>query len=389
MTPVTETVMQQYPKKDYLAHKDEIDAAVGRVLDSGWYILGSEVKAFEEEFASYLGARHAIGVASGTEALQLALLACGIGPGDIVITVSHTAVATVTAIEIAGATPFLVDINPDTFTLDPSSLEKAIEELGRGVWPTHRGRAKAIVPVHLYGHPADMPAIMDIASRHGLFVIEDCAQSHGASIQGKKTGTFGDASAFSFYPTKNLGALGDGGAVVTNDPALAEKTTCLRQYGWKERYISSTPGINSRLDELQAAVLRVKLNHLDSKNSRRRHIAGIFQDKLSSQDLILPTTKGPVEHVYHQYVIRCRHRDDLKDYLSGNSISTSIHYPLPIHLQPAYKERFDFSEEKLHNTEKLCREILSLPIHPHLTDDEAGHICELISLWGAGNQGSD
>ena len=254
---------QPYPKANYLAHKTGIDAAVKRVLESGWYILGREVEAFEQEFATYVGIRHAIGVANGTDALHLALRACGIGPGDAVITVSHTAVATVAAIELAGATPVLVDIDPDTFTIDVNSLEDAITKHDQGSWSGASACLKAIIPVHIYGHPADMQAIMDIAERYGLFVLEDCAQSHGAVIQGKKTGTWGHISTFSFYPTKNLGALGDGGAVVTNDPQLSERCRLLREYGWRKRFVCDVPGMNSRLDELQAAILRAKLPSLD------------------------------------------------------------------------------------------------------------------------------
>src|SRR5688572_19253148 len=236
------------PRRGYLAYRDEIDSAISRVLQGGMYILGSEVASFEREFAAYLGVAHAIGVASGTDALIVALKACGVGPGDSVITVSHTAVATVAAIELAGATPVLIDIDPDTFTLDASQLEGAI-----AAHPSTR----AVIPVHLYGHPADMPSILDAASRHDLYVIEDCAQAHGASLAGRMAGTWGHMAAFSFYPTKNLGALGDGGAVATNDPSIAERAAALRQYGWRTRYISDFPGMNSRLDEIQSAVLRV------------------------------------------------------------------------------------------------------------------------------------
>src|SRR5258708_7742541 len=250
------------PAANYPAHKREIAPAIGAVLAGGSYILGPQVEAFEREFAAYLGVSHAIGVASGTDALHLALRACGVRPGDGVLTVSHTAVATVAAVELAGAAPVLVDIDPATFTLDCSALEAAV----RTDWGV---RLKAIIAVHLYGHPANMPAVMDIAGRHGLHVIEDCAQSHGASIAGRKTGSWGHVAAFSFYPTKNLGALGDGGAVVTNDSAFADRLRSLREYGWRRRYISDEPGMNSRLDELQAAVLRVKLPYLDSENACR------------------------------------------------------------------------------------------------------------------------
>src|ERR1700683_1484487 len=276
-------ILQNNPKANYLAHETEIRQAIERVLESGWYILGQEVTAFEKEFAAFLGAHHAVGVGSGTDAITIALRACGIGPGDSVITVSHTAVATVAAIELTGACAVLVDIDPETYTMDVQSLDETIHEsISAGL------RVKAIVPVHLYGHPADMPSIMEIASRHGLRIIEDCAQCHGAIINGKMTGTWGDAAAFSFYPTKTLGALGDGGAVVTNDPERAGRAKLLREYGWKNRYVSDCPGLNSRLDELQAAILRVKLKYLSVENERRRELARLYQDLLSGLKLQLP-----------------------------------------------------------------------------------------------------
>ena len=362
------------PKANYLAHKEEIEQAIHRVLESGWYILGEEVTAFEQEFARYLGVYYAVGVASGTDALHLALRTCGIGSGDTVITVSHTAVATVAAIELAGATPVLVDIDPTTFTMEPDRLEEAIKK--------HDGsRLRAIIPVHLYGNPADMPAIMDIANRYGLYVIEDCAQSHGAAIQGRKAGSWGHLAAFSFYPTKNLGALGDGGAVVTDDPALAERVNLLREYGWRERYISDLAGMNTRLDELQAAILRVKLQYLDEENTRRRALARIYDSLLSGTTLILPQAQDSVKHVYHQYVVRNRRRDDLRAFLKVDSVGTLIHYPTPVHLQPAYQGRLAVGSGGLQNTEQVCREILSLPMHPQMTDEQAQRVSELIVRW--------
>ncbi|MGH9855779.1 MAG: DegT/DnrJ/EryC1/StrS family aminotransferase, partial [Blastocatellia bacterium] len=250
---MTPAILQSDPKASYLAHKREIDEAIRQTLDSGWYILGQQTSAFEQEFAEYLGAKHCVGVANGTDALHLALRACGVGAGDVVITVSHTAVATVAAIEMAGASPLLVDIDQASFTINPEAVEDAIKSW-RG-----EGEIKAIMPVHLYGHPADMQAITTIARRYDLKIVEDCAQAHGATIKGVKVGTFGDAAGFSFYPTKNLGALGDGGAVTTNDSETAERVRLLREYGWRERYVSDLPGFNSRLDELQSAILRVKL----------------------------------------------------------------------------------------------------------------------------------
>ncbi len=362
------------PKANYLAHKEEIDQAVHRVLDSGRYILGQEVAAFEQEFAAYIGIRNAIGVASGTEALELALRSCGVRAGDGVITVSHTAVATVAAVELVGATPMLVDIDPKSFTMDSHSLQEAIRE--------HRGsRLKAIIPVHLYGRPADMPAIMDIARRHELLVIEDCAQSHGAAIDAQKTGTWGHLSAFSFYPTKNLGALGDGGAVVTNDPVLAERLRLLREYGCRERCVSDLPGMNTRLDELQAAILRVKLQYLRRENDRRQEIARIYHALLSGTTLVLPRFHANVEHAFHLYVVRAKQRDELRAFLQENAVGTLIHYPVPVHLQPAYRGRVVIVGGGLPHTEQACQEILSLPMHPQLTDEQARRVGHLVTRW--------
>lgn len=361
------------PLADYLARRPEIDQAIQRVLSGGRYILGPEVIAFEQEFASFLGARFAIGVGSGTEALHVALRACGIGPGDAVITVSHTAVATVAAIELAGAIPLLVDVAPLSYTLDPNRVEAAIQA-------NPSLRIKALIPVHLYGHPADMPTIMSVAERFNLKVIEDCAQSHGASIDGRKTGTWGHLAAFSFYPTKNLGALGDGGAVATNDPELAERATLFREYGWRERYISEVPGANSRLDELQAAVLRVKLQFLDEDNAKRQEVARQYDSMLSVSPLVLPHGSPSVSHVYHQYVIRSPRRDELKQFLGAHSVGTLIHYPVPIHQQPAYRDRV-LTQSGLAVTERICQEILSLPMHPHLTSDQVRRVGDLILSW--------
>ncbi|MCI0337435.1 MAG: DegT/DnrJ/EryC1/StrS family aminotransferase [Acidobacteria bacterium] len=368
-------IAQSDPGASYYAHREEIDEAVSRVLESGWYLLGKELKAFEQEFASYLGAKHCIGVASGTDALVIAMRACGLGAGDVVITVSHTAVATVAAIELAGAIPLLVDIDPATFTIDPESIEDALMTY-RG-----EGRIKAIIPVHLYGHPANVQAIVEICRRHGLKVIEDCAQSNGAMAGGQKVGTFGDIGAFSFYPTKNLGAMGDGGAVITPHVELAERARMLREYGWQERYVSSVAGMNSRLDEIQAAILRVKLKWLDIENARRRQIARAYDENLVVTSLTLPQQRGDVSHVYHQYVIRCGRRDDLRSFLQSRAIGTLVHYPVPIHLQPAYLDRIAITRNRLPVTEVAARQVLSLPMHPHLTDGEIERVCEAIKKW--------
>jgi dTDP-4-amino-4,6-dideoxygalactose transaminase len=353
------------PRAQYLAYKPEIDEAIQRVLDRGRYILGEEVSNFEVEFASYLGVKHAIGLGSGTEALHVALAACRIGPGDEVITVSHTAVATVAAIELAGATPVLVDIEPDFFTLDPRQLRAAITP-----------RTRAVIPVHLYGQPANLEPIMEIASEHNLRVIEDCAQAHGATYYGKRVGSYGDLACFSFYPTKNLGALGDGGMVVTNDTGLAERARLLREYGWAERYVSHIAGWNSRLDEIQAALLRVKLRHLDEDNRKRARIADQYGEGLSDCMLVLPSVRDNATHAFHLYVVRSSRRDQLQTFLKDRGIGTLVHYPVPIHLQAAYDKRM--ASTLLQQTERAAREVLSLPIYPELSDSDVQQVIESI-----------
>lgn len=372
-------IPQTDPKANYLAHKAEIDAAIAEVLASGWYILGREVTTFEQEFGAYMGVRHAIGVASGTDALEIALRACRVGPGDAVFTVSHTAVATVSAIERCGAIPVLVDIDPATYTMDPNHLEDLFKTR-RSPPLSVVGRPKAVIPVHLYGHPADMPAILEIARRYDLYVIEDCAQAHGATFQGRKVGTWGRMVAFSFYPTKNLGALGDGGMVVTDDQELAERTCLLREYGWRERYTSEMPGINSRLDELQAAILRVKLRYLDEDNERRRAIAQYYNSSLSGTGLGLPHCALDAEHVYHQYVIRSPRRDSLQANLKQKGIGTSIHYRVPVHLQPAYHGRLG-DVGSFPQSEQVASQILSLPMFPELRTDQVQTVVKTIAAW--------
>jgi dTDP-4-amino-4,6-dideoxygalactose transaminase len=368
---IAQVLLPANPHASYLAHKDEIDHAVKTVLEGGWYILGHEVAGFETEFAAYIGVAEGIGVGNGTDALQLALRSCGIGEGDAVITVSHTAVATVCAIELSGATPVLVDINPATFTIDLNRVEDALRT---GV----ASHVRAIVPVHLYGHPADMSGIMEIAGRHNLYVIEDCAQAHGATWEQKKVGSFGHFGAFSFYPTKNVGALGDGGALVTNHADLAKKARELRQYGWKDRYISDAHGMNTRLDELQAAILRVKLRYLDQENGRRKQIAGLYSRLLSGTELRLPGESACAGHVHHQYVVRSQKRDALKVLLKDHSVETAILYPIPVHLQHGYIDTAKVGAGGLSETEKVCREILSLPIYPELTDEQISRVSEII-----------
>ena len=375
---MTPAILQSDPKANYLAHKLEIDEAIQQTLDSGWYILGRQVSEFEREFAGYIGAKRCVGVANGTDALHLALRAVGVGAGDAVITVAHTAVASVAAIEMAGALPLLVDIDPATFTISPDAIEDAIKN--------HRGQPhiKAIMPVHLYGHPADMRAICDIARRYDLKVVEDCAQAHGATIHGMgrlKVGVFGDAAAFSFYPTKNLGALGDGGAVVTNDHEIAERVRLLREYGWRERYVSDVAGFNSRLDELQAAILRVKLKYLDEENARRREIARIYDERLATASLRLPERQSRVESVYHQYVARCEERDGLREHMREQGVGTLIHYPVPVHLQPAYQNRVPVHRGALPMTELAAQQVLSLPMHPQMSADQVERVCAVINGW--------
>lgn len=354
------------PRRQYLAHKSEIDSAITCVLNSGRYIFGEEVKAFEAEFAAYIGVAYGIGVGSGTEALHLALAACGIDPGDEVITVSHTAVATVAAIEQAGAIPVFVDIESDFFTMDPRKVETAVTS-----------KTKAIIPVHLYGQPVEMDPLLEIAGKYGLRVIEDCAQAHGAIYKGKRVGSYGDLACFSFYPTKNLGAIGDGGMVVTDQPELARQVGLLREYGWAERSISHIPGVNSRLDEVQAAILRVKLPYLDQDNTARARIAARYRAGLSDCDMILPNCRQDAGHVYHQYVVRTPRRDALKQHLKDEGIAALIHYPVPVHLQPAYRGRLTGSDNLL-ETELAAQEVLSLPIYPELEKTQMQAVLEAV-----------
>lgn len=366
-------------KANYEAYKDELRSAALRVLDSGWYIGGKEVEAFEQAFAQFVGTPHAVGCASGTDALILALRACGIGPGDVVITVAHTAVATVAAIELVGATPALVDVDPERFTLDPQCLRLACRALAAG----HAGRLRAVLPVHLYGQPADLPAILAVAAEFGLVVIEDCAQAHGARINGRQVGTWGQAGTFSFYPTKNLGALGDGGAVTTADPAIATQLRLVREYGWKERYISHLAGMNSRLDPLQAALLAVKLQHLNTENRRRQAIAARYTAAFRGSALILPRTFAGSEPVYHQYVVQHPRREALRLFLKERNIGSLIHYPVPVHRQPAYQDRLPLPAGPLRVTEAACERILSLPIHGQLSDEQCDRVIAAVSEWMA------
>ena len=361
MTEAPTPIPQADPRAGYLEQRAAINAAIARVLDSGQYILGREAETFENRFAALIGVAHAIGCGSGTDALELAVRASGIGAGDLVFTVSHTAVATVAAIERAGATPVLIDIEKDGFNMDPEELERALKA-------PPPGRPAAVMPVHLYGEPAALDEIAGLARQHGLRLIEDCAQSHGATHRGRVTGSIGDFGCFSFYPTKNLGALGDAGALVTNDCELAVAAREIREYGWRDRYISAVPGINTRLDPVQAAILNIKLDVLAEDNERRQAIAARYDSGLAGLPLKLPQRRNAATHVYHQYVVRTANRDGLREHLRQAGIGTGIHYPLPVHLHPAYRGRVAGGPSGLCNSQKVTREILSLPIYPQLAD---------------------
>ena len=360
-------ILQANPGAAYQAYQAEIDAAVTRALGSGWYILGAEVEAFEAEFAAYCETEFAVGVANGTDAILLALRTLDIGTGDEVITTGHTAVATAAAIENAGAVPVLVDVDPATYTLSPEHVEAAITP-----------QTKAIIAVHLYGYPADIDALAKISDSHNLHLIEDCAQAHGARYDGRRVGSMGILGCFSYYPTKNLGAIGDGGAVVTSDEQLAEKLCALRQYGWRERYISAETGYNSRLDELQAAILRVKLQYLDADNQRRRDLTAIYDDKLDGSGIVTPARGENVEHVYHLYVVQVEEREKLIAGLRERGIGTAIHYPQPIHLQPAYAGRIRTVPDGLPTLTALTPRILSLPLYPELPPIDVAFVAEAL-----------
>jgi dTDP-4-amino-4,6-dideoxygalactose transaminase len=342
-------------KAQYHSIKGEIDSVIERVLDHAEFILGEEVSSFEKEFARFCGAQEAVGVASGTEALRLALLACGVGPGDEVITTPFTFIATAEAVSHVGARPVFVDVEPRSLNLDPKQVERALTK-----------RTKAILPVHLYGRPADMDPLWDIAHAHKLWLIEDAAQAHGASYKGKRVGTIGHAGCFSFYPGKNLGAYGDAGMLVTNNRDIAERVRLLRDHGRKTKYEHSRVGSNSRLDALQAAILRVKLRKLERWNARRRSLANSYRELLASLGLILPPPDSDsFTSVYHLFVVRVSSRDSVREALANEGIATGIHYPIPLHLQPAYRSlgyrRGDFPV-----SEQAANSVLSLPLYPEL-----------------------
>jgi dTDP-4-amino-4,6-dideoxygalactose transaminase len=350
----------------YLELGGEIDKAIKRVLDSGWYVLGPEVDDFEREFASYCDVNECIGVANGLDALHLTLLAMGVGAGDEVIVPSNTYIATWLAVSQCGAMPVPVEPDAATCNIDPSLIEAAITP-----------RTKVILPVHLYGQPADMEPILAIARKHGLKVLEDGAQAHGARYNGKRIGAHGDAVTWSFYPGKNLGAMGDGGAVTTNDSELAERIRILRNYGSREKYMNEVQGFNSRLDPIQAAILLVKLKYLDECNGRRKAMADRYTDTLASSAFILPTSIKSADPVRHLYVIRTKHRKSLQSFLADRGISTLVHYPIPPHLQTAYSG-LGYARGDFPVAEQLADEVLSLPIGPHLSADQQSSVINAL-----------
>lgn len=345
----------------------EIDQAIARAVGSGWYIGGAEVAAFEAEWAAYCGAGHAVGVGNGLDALELTLRALGIGPGDEVITAANGFIATVLAITATGAAPVLVEPDPATFNLDPDRVAAAIT-----------ARTKVILPTHLYGHPADLDPLLAIARKHGAALVEDAAQAHGARYKGRRIGGHGNAVCWSFYPSKNLGALGDGGAVTTNDASLAARIRQLANYGSRERYVHDLKGVNSRLDPLQAAVLRAKLPHLDAWNDRRRAVADLYRRELAScSELALPSTADWAEPVWHLFVVRHADRDRLAARLRERGVETLVHYPIPPHRQQAYAD-LRLGEGSLPIAERLAGEVLSLPIGPHLPPESATLVADAV-----------
>ena len=358
------------PSASYQAKKSEIDQVINRVLDSGWYVLGSEVEAFEKEFASFHAEDlHAVGVANGTDAIALCLRCLGLGIGDEVITPSHTAVATVAGIEQVGCIPVFADIDSSTRCISPKSIE---ERLGVNT--------RAIMPVHIYGQPAEMVRILEIAKVYDLAVIEDCSQAHGAEINGQKVGTFAEISAYSCYPTKNLGGTGDGGVILCRSKGLAEKIKSLRQYGWNEERESITSGFNSRLDELQAAILRVKLLHLAEDNNKRREIALRYNEGFKDLPITLPALAETELHAMHLYVIECDRRDKLMEYLRSHRIGASLHYPLAVHQHAAYAHRIR-GGNNLPVTDQFYQRNLTLPMYPELSNDAVEHIISTVQNW--------
>ncbi|WP_367362450.1 DegT/DnrJ/EryC1/StrS family aminotransferase [Mesotoga sp.] len=355
-------------RPQYLMFKEEYDKAALEALDSGWYVLGERVSQFEREFADYVGVKHCVGLNSGLDALILAFRALGIMEGDEVIVPANTYIASILGVTENGATPVFVE--PDEFyNIDPAKIEQAIT-----------GRTKAILPVHLYGQPARMEEIMALAKKHNLFVVEDCAQAHGATINGKNIGTFGDINCFSFFPTKNLGAFGDGGAIVTDNEELAEKIRKLRNYGSVKKYYHEIEGVNSRLDEIQAALLGAKLKHMTELEEDRRRVAEKYLEEITNPLIELPKIREGFKHVWHLFVVKCSKRDELQRYLSDNGIGTQIHYPVPPHLSGAYKS-FGYKKGSFPITENYADSILSLPLYNGMTDEEAKYVIEKINAF--------
>jgi dTDP-3-amino-3,4,6-trideoxy-alpha-D-glucose transaminase len=352
-------------QRQHEAIRTELDAALAAVLDRGLFVLGAAVEEFESGFAAWCGAAHAVGVGSGTDALELALRAVGVGPGDEVITAAATCVPTVAAIESTGATPVLADIDEATATLDAAAVEPLLTD-----------RTRALVPVHLYGQCADVDALRELVGPRKIAVVEDAAQAHGARLRGRPAGSLADAAAFSFYPTKNLGALGDGGAVVTGDAEIAERVRMLRSYGERARYVSELHGRNSRLDELQAAALTVKLRHVGEWNARRRALALLYTERLAGTALGLPVETADRVHAWHLYVVRSPRRDELRAALADEGIGTLVHYPRAVHEHPAYRA---LGHSALRRSERLAAEALSLPLYPELTDDEAERVAGVLA----------
>ncbi len=378
MTQTTERVIPFGDiKREYALIKEEIQEAVHRVLEGGWFILGQHLEELESRFAEFLGKNcHAVGVASGTDALELALMAMGVEQGDYVITVPNTAFPTTAAITACGATPLFADIDPTSLVMDPEALEAAIQRYQ----PHFGSKLKAIIPVHLYGQSADMKRICDIAKKYNLRVVEDACQAHGAKFEGVSVGLWGDFGAFSFYPSKNLGAYGDAGLVVTKNLLDAEKLKLLRNYGQKKRYEHLERGINSRLDEIQAAILNVKLKYLPDWNRRRRELAYLYDTAISHPLVRKPHFFNSDLHVYHLYVIRCSQREALQEHLQKQGIQTALHYPHPLHLQPAYRN-LGYRLGDFPHAEQAAKEILSLPIFPQLEENEIHHIAQMINSF--------
>jgi len=353
-------------KPQYQSIKDEVAIAMQRVLDTCSFIGGEPLEAFERDFAAYCGARYALGIANGTDALHLVLRGLGVGPGDEVITTANSFIASASSIVMAGARPVFVDADSAIYTIDPEAIEAAITP-----------RTKAIIPVHLYGQPANMRPIMEIAERYNLLVIEDAAQAHGADYQGQRVGSIGHAACFSFYPGKNLGAYGDGGAITTNDPELVQRLSELRDHGRISKYEHAIVGYNSRLDSIQASILSVKLRYIDAWNRRRQQVAAWYRAALQGSDLVLPEVRPGSAHIYHLYVVRTNDRSALQRHLAEAGVATSIHYPLPLHLQPAFRD-LGYHAGELPNIEAATGQILSLPMFPELTQEQVEWVAAAI-----------